>query len=429
MDEQDHNSEVMGTTTDQVPVNPERPATVFLSYIRKDAQEVASLQQQLKIRGVWAWRDVTDLALGSFFDEEIIHAIEQECDAFLLYLTPQSFSSRVIWDVEVPAALRRWEKNHAFGIIPVLQGITIVELRQFCADRGYPSLADFHGAFVPEPDTTEAKETISTIFKEIARSTLKATLGLRLRRIMANRSYQPYLCLRTFPYTPPTNNLDLDLDWTELFTDLSPTGEEWQNILLPALHDIKNTLSAMTPSRTLHLLVQARLPAAIALGSAFPTSAHFNLIVTGRHGSWSTETVPSDQPVLRRMEYINDGDPNTAVMEVAITRDIALSVTQSLPLLGLSFGHRIRFVPLEGPNNEAVKGPAQASAMARQVGRELKRLRDREGVRCVHLFAALPAPLAVMLGHQLNASAKVILYFTDGNGYYVPSCTLGNLSM
>jgi hypothetical protein len=44
----------------------ERPATAFLSYAREDVEEVKYLQQQLKVRGVQAWRDVTDIPLGGY---------------------------------------------------------------------------------------------------------------------------------------------------------------------------------------------------------------------------------------------------------------------------------------------------------------------------------------------------------------------------
>jgi TIR domain len=66
----------------------ERPATTFLSYARQDAGEVKYLQQQLNVRGVRAWRDVTDLPLGGANEGEIIHAIEQVADAFVIYITP-----------------------------------------------------------------------------------------------------------------------------------------------------------------------------------------------------------------------------------------------------------------------------------------------------------------------------------------------------
>ena len=44
----------------------ERPATAFLSYAHEDADEVKYLQQHLKVRGVRAWRDATDIPLGGY---------------------------------------------------------------------------------------------------------------------------------------------------------------------------------------------------------------------------------------------------------------------------------------------------------------------------------------------------------------------------
>src|SRR5438046_7734224 len=102
----------------------ERPATAFLSYKRKDAEQVKSLQLHLKGRGVRAWRDITDIILGGFTEHEIVRAIKEECDAFVIYITPECLQSDFIWDIEVPAALQRWEQDQAFNIIPILQGVT-----------------------------------------------------------------------------------------------------------------------------------------------------------------------------------------------------------------------------------------------------------------------------------------------------------------
>src|SRR5947199_5892374 len=102
----------------QHPIDPWRPATAFLSYKRKNADEVKYLQRQLHVRGVQAWRDVTDLDLGSYSQDEVVRAIEQESDAFLLYITPQSLTSDFIWDIEVPTAFRRWQRDHTFNIVP-----------------------------------------------------------------------------------------------------------------------------------------------------------------------------------------------------------------------------------------------------------------------------------------------------------------------
>ena len=105
-----------------------RPATAFLSYKRQDAEQVRSLQQHLKARGVRAWRDITDIMLGGFTEYEIVQAIKQESDAFVIYITPECLQSDFIWDVEVPAALQRWEQDHAFNIIPILQEVTFAQI-------------------------------------------------------------------------------------------------------------------------------------------------------------------------------------------------------------------------------------------------------------------------------------------------------------
>ncbi len=413
----------VGTTPNETG---ERPATTFMSYSRKDADEVERLQRAIKARGVRAWRDVTDLALGGNTAEEIAQAITHESDSLLLYLTPRCLDSRFIWDVEVPSALQRWERDRAYGIVPIFRGVQTRELDRFCAARGYPPLTEFNGAFIPERGVEENDTTVDAALGAVAHRALVATLHLRLRRVGADRSYAPRLCLRTFPYRPAVDNLDLDLDWLPYFDGRTPSADEWRQVLLPALRDVKDALSASGTSRTLHLIVQARLPVALAFGAAFPASAHFTFVIEGRHGTWSTGTTGTAEHPLRRTTYGGDGDARVAVVEVAISRQTARSVAESLLSLGMSFGHHLRFTPPAGPGDEAVVDGDQALAMARQIGRELKRLRDDDGVRHVHLFVSCPAALAVLLGHQFNASTAITVYHTDADGLYMPACTLNS---
>ena len=63
----------------QHPTNPpsvidglDRPATVFLSYARKDTEAVKDMQLRLKVRGVRCWRDVDDMPVGSHTESEIM---------------------------------------------------------------------------------------------------------------------------------------------------------------------------------------------------------------------------------------------------------------------------------------------------------------------------------------------------------------------
>ncbi len=407
---------------------PERPATAFLSYAREDVEKVRYLQRLLHLRGIRAWRDVTDLALGRYTRDEIVQAIAQESDIFVLYITPHCLNSSFIWDIEVPAALERWERDHSFSIVPILHGVTFSQVQQMCAERGYPSLTDFNGIPLPEYGKDETKAANEKL-REVAERILESSFVLRLRRVRANSSYEPRLCLHTFPYVPQTTSLDLDLNWTELFTDRWPTQEEWLEELLPALRNVKNVLSASTSSRTPHMIVQARLPTAFVLGFNFPAAAHFTIVLEGRHGDWSTATTASETPLLRYNSFRDKGDPQIAVVEVAISRHIPSAVARSLSSLGLSFGHRVQFIALAEPSEESVKDAAQAASMARQISRELKRLCDRDSIAHIHLFLACPAPLAVMLGHQLNALRAITLYhYMEEQGHYTPVYTLGTSS-
>jgi hypothetical protein len=413
----------MSTTPDH-----SRPATAFLSYAREDAEEAKYLQQQLNVRGVRAWRDVTDLPLGGSNKDEITQAIEQESDAFVIYITRQSLESQFIWNIEVPSALQRWERDRAFNIVPILHGVTFNELEQHCADRGLRSLKAFNGVSLPERATGAPDEEFNMQLRQIARRILEATLALRLRRVGADRKYEPCLYLRTYTYEPPTDSLDLDLNWTGLFPskDELPTEKEWDEILLPALDDVKNVLSEKIPSRRLQMFVQAHLPAAFALGFTIPASSHFTLLLEGRHGTWSTEGSASTPEPLHYLTSENNGDAHVAVMEIAIATDTALDVTKNLPLLGLSYKHRIRFDLPGGPDYiSGVKDASHALAMSHQVGRELRRLCNKEGVTHIHLFAAIPAALAVMIGHQMNALGAITFYhFLEKDRVYVPVCML-----
>src|SRR5437879_10286139 len=99
----------------------------------------------------------------------------------------------------------------------------------------------------------------------------------------------------------------------ELFNEW-PTNDEWQEILLSALRNVKDVLSASIPSRKLHLVVQARLPAALALGFTFPDVAHFTLVLEGKHGTWSSRAVATDSSPLRLLSYGGAGDIASAVV-------------------------------------------------------------------------------------------------------------------
>jgi len=406
----------------------ERPATALLSYAREDAEEVKFLQLQLKVRGVRAWRDVTDLPLGGATEDEIVHAIENVADALVLYVTPHSLKSVFVWNIEIPTALKRRESDPHFNIVPVLKDVTYRQLQEQCAARGYRSLTDFNAERLPDSSTGEADKALQEKLRSIADRVLKATLLLRLRRAKADRNYEPSLVLRTFKDIPPTPSLDLDLNWWDLFHDRDrlPPAEEWRDTLFPALQDVKNALGELPISRKLHMSLQAILPTAFALGYAFPAPARYTLLLESKEGTWSsTGTVDASSSPFRRVSYNGGGDKQIAVVEISVAQAISRAVTDFLSASHLSYDQHISYSLPDGPDQtKGVRDATYALAMAQQIGKGLRLLRS-QGVTHIHLFAAIPAALAVMLGHQFNALCPISLYQFAGNKEYQWVCTLG----
>lgn len=405
----------------------ERPATALLSYAHEDTEEVKALQLHLKVRGVRTWRDDTNLTSGSVLKEEIIHAIEQEADAFVIYVTPQCLNSRFIWDVEVPAALKRRERDPLFNIIPIMRGVTFSELQHQCAVRGYRSLADFKAEQLPDAITIDTEKEFHGKLRAVAARTLKATLALRKRRVKADRTYEPWIRLCTFDNRPSTPTLDLDLDWWDLFRDRErlPSLEEWLDMLFPALLDVKSALSEKYENHHLHISMKAILPVAFALGFTFPYPSSFTLLPESGKGTWSTAGTPTTSTSLRRTTYDESGDRYISVVEIAISNPTAPATSQYLRDAKISYGHHIRYDLPDGPDPyDGVKDADHALAIARYIGKELRTLCG-QGVTHIHLFAAVPVALAIMLGHQFNALCPISLY-QHANGQYKLACIIGS---
>jgi hypothetical protein len=63
--------------------------------------------------------------------------------------------------------------------------------------------------------------------------------------------------------------------------------------------------------------------------------------------------------------------------------------------------------------------------MALQVRAEIAKAVERRGIRQIHLFAAVPQGLMLLIGHHMNATVPIQLYEYDGQ-HYQASLLLGS---
>lgn len=287
-------------------------------------------------------------------------------------------------------------------------------------------LSRFQAISLTDDDATSSEEVQQKKWNDAARLILKSALTLRLRRINADRNYEPWINLKTFVSTPPTAHLDLNLDWLKIVYEKErlPTSQEWEHILLPALLDVKQSISERVPSRRIHLFVQSILPVAIMIGFVFRESARITLLLEGQKETWSSKTPPAEKDPLHTkwIDTQQEGNQGEAVVEVATTRSTSQAATNAVMTLGLNPGHHIR-LELPELSRESVRDAAHAQAIAQQVGRICQELCDKRRVAQIHLFVATPVELAVFIGQQLNALCPITLY-EHSQGSYKPVGTL-----
>lgn len=404
--------------------NLRRPITVFLGYNEKNIEEIAILEGELKLRGI----DITNIQKISPTKRDITHTITQEVDTLLIYLTRESLNSSFIWDTIIPVAQERYKSDHSFGIIAVLRGLSSAKVERICASRGLESLKDFYYDLLPDlqSDQINFNRKQRTIVNHI----LKTMLRVRLRQMEAINDHELRICLRTFEDRPTTlcPDLDLDLNWHDplLGKDRFLLPTEWQGMLFPALFDVKRVLSELSISHQLHISLQSIIPVAFALGHTFRGTTSFTLLPWNKETEkeWSSAgPISISDPLRCTLDTNEGGDPHVVIVEIAISRSTAPAVSENLPHLGLSYKRHLQYEPLEGPHyRTAVKNASHALAMAHQIGTEFRKLYG-EGITQIHLFAALPVALAVLIGHQFNAICPVSVYEYDA-GIYKLACTL-----
>jgi len=105
---------------------------IFISYSRDDLDEVQKLVSELHLRGIKTWQDVKDLGLKNSSEDKIRHALENDCDAIIVYLTQSVINKPdFVIGVELRTALKFKRKNSKeMSIIPIFRGISIEDAKK-----------------------------------------------------------------------------------------------------------------------------------------------------------------------------------------------------------------------------------------------------------------------------------------------------------
>jgi hypothetical protein len=216
----------------------------------------------------------------------------------------------------------------------------------------------------------------------------------------------------------------IELDWKDFFGGDArryPPPEDWDAHLVGELRQTKEWILRHRSTRRVRLTGNRRLSASLAVGAVFSAVAGFSVEMEYRDGViWSTDAHPAagtpGYPLVSEGKL--DRGERLAV-GIGILRDISQEVEDGLENLGLN---GIPVLHLMG--EEPIVSPEHANAAVGAIKNHIRDTLSATGAARVDLFLAGPAPLALFLGHRLNATARIRCYERVAPSLYVPTCEL-----
>jgi hypothetical protein len=387
------------------------PPAFFLSYSRKDLDQVATIGRILRLYGIRTWQDINGLGVG--LSEDVIRAaIRNEISGLLFLSTEHSVSSAFIKSVELPEAEQRLKRDSTFGIVPVFL-LSIEETDARLADCMTMRMSTFNGAKIAPSHDSEAVSQAAHRAAEIIWQQLKLA------------PTDDVLLVGLTSKQPPSHAVAIDFDFTPFFQNRYPTPTEW-NAEFPRALSIAKQKLVTSGAKTIRLYSFAHLSIGILFGFVFRDRTGLALEIEQTNKGiaaqiWKTSEALADHAIQFREHPVSLGSRNLLVKINLVARDDA-SVVSYTSKAGLSYR---AIMEAEAPHYPYLLTNGQAAAVARTLAEKIKELHGQYGTNTVHLFAAIPLGLALMIGYNLNACGFVQCYeYDNGEREYRPSCLL-----
>ena len=396
----------------------------FLSYRRLRRDEAKLLVQAQHDHGVPTWVDVENLATAPTEDELRRVLADQSLASAVLFITPEVEASPIIRNVEVAQIIRRAEVGDGFFVVPLAAGgLDYAKAAEATSNHlSAQRLSDWNMQKISS-DTVSPSDAA-----EVAHRVLVQRLQAIHRHLPQGERLRVGFFVRKVPPFEP--GVSLALDWSSHFADKETDATIWQTTLLPALERIATAIRQHAPGREVEAFGLPTLPAAAALGSAFLSTSGIRL-------TWR-QFMPDHTEQLWSLSQprIDTGFKPALAGKDANARDIAVlvSVADNTEPVFTAYQNKLSslraLVHITKPGNypHRLSSPGEAADVALVVQEGMRTARrDYGDIGTVHLFMAVPAGLAVLIGQLLNTFGSVQTYehvTVDGSGQYRPAALL-----
>lgn len=396
----------------------------FLSYRRSRHAEAALLIAAQQEHGIPTWQDVRNLDCVPAEDEIRRVLADPTTASAVMLITPEVEESKIIRNVEIPKIIQRAEAQDGFFVVPVAAGgLSYEDAAQITSNHlSAQNLSDWNLVKVPNISlmTTHVIQVIRRI------------LTHRIQSIHCDLPEGAPLRMGMFVRRAPAFEIGnaLTLDWSSRFLGKEASAEDWNNVLIPALSRVVDTITRHASARRIEAFGFPTLPAAVALGASCLSTSGIQLAWQQfRPGHpdqlWSIEAQSEESGFCHRI-FSKD----VSARDVALLLSVSDDVEPLFASCQQTFGpfRAMAHVMRSGNYPHQIHTAGQAMHVALVVQDALRTLRREYGnVGTVHLFLACPAGLAVLVGQLLNTFGSVQTYehvARDGSGAYEPAVLL-----
>ena len=402
----------------------------FLSYRRSRGEECARLIASQRERGIPTWRDVDDLNTEPT-ETELRRILRDDSIAnAVLWISPETAGSPMIRNVEAPIAFERHGRDDGFFVVPVAAG-GLGYQEAAVAIRNSVSLSN-----VANWNTIklEADPATDADIVKVANQVLKQRLQAIDARLPEGAPLRiSFNTRRAGGHQPGTA---LIIDWSHRFRgdyEREASAEDWQQKLLPALADVKQAIEQVLRHRRLLVSGFASLPAVTALGCELMATSGIDTVwdqrmPDGNTQTWSLKYGREDAGFSVNILDGELGSGDLAVL-VSVNNDVSQAVASSADKTG-PFRAYVHLNRADSREGVVLETPGQVVDLARQTVEAVRRARSDYVISGrVHLFMAVPAGLAMLIGQLLNALGPVQTYEhipSSPIGIYTPAALLNS---
>lgn len=219
----------------------------------------------------------------------------------------------------------------------------------------------------------------------------------------------------------PTVDATTSLDWVDRFIGDEARNrrtlrdpKEWNAVLRPELLDAARVVKS-AGLRQVHISGAMRVPMWFAAGSAFGETAGFSVEAFQNGELWrSTGSTTAFQVEVQTQTIGGDGAELAIV--VSISTDISTEVREAIAERS-SIGILAVIRPRGGPGRAVVVNPDQARGLAVVIRDTARDLALSHRPTLIHLYLAMPAAAAMLLGHLWDRIGNTQLYVDMAPGY------------